>query len=62
MNLFSSHTARISTSGKVLLRRDDNGHTIIQVPGATPCPTPDPRPAEEVAADLRSQGLEVTIW
>lgn len=56
-----SHSATIACSGKVLLRRRDDGGTDIEVLGARGT-VRDERPTDVVAGELRSQGLNVTIW
>jgi len=60
MDLFKSHTARIACGGNVLLRRDMNDGTLIEVQGIVRGgAVHDPRPIEVVELDLRSQGLNV---
>lgn len=58
---FGTHTHRISTGGKILLRVEGDV-TLVQVHGSMTAPLRDPRPVHEVAADLRGQGLDVTVW
>lgn len=59
-NLFKSHTARMSCSGRVLLRAVGSDVTMIQVIGAKG-EVRDPRPVATVEQDLRSQGLSVAV-
>lgn len=62
MQLFQSHTQRIACGGNVLLRRDVNDGTLIEVQGfVRGGAVRDPRPIAQVEQDLRSQGLNVAV-
>lgn len=61
MNIYSSHTERLATGGRVTVAPHRDGGTVIIVHGHVRNPELlDPRPPAKVAEELRGWGLIVT--